>query len=455
MKRLLPLFLAIGILMTLRLSNLSIRLSDTNVYFYTASEILNGKLLYKDIFFTNFPLFPYISSLYLFIGSKNMLFYYFTPTIEISSIALLIYYLVHKKTQTYSTAVFASLLYLCSFMVLSTSEHQTGVFQASLFVLLAYLFWNKKHYLLTGIFLALTIFTKAYFLPIILAFFLTSILQKQYKNFCTISLGFGITILIFLSPFVLFTSQDIYKDIIQYSLTRLAGVSKIDILWFFITHDFLFFVLLVFNLFNFRKNIFFSCISFFSILFFLFYTDSYYLYFNFLIPFLCLSLPNFIQFLDKQLHVQKFVFPTIMIIFISLNIYTYLTYYKDLGKISNISILVNQIKKQKPSALYGVNDITPALGYMTRTPLLNSIVDTNESIFRKKFLNANKLTLDAIKQKAMIVTHGVSYPQAGINEQILDGIFDKQLMKKHCKLIVSAPAFTEGITNRINLFQCK
>ena len=455
MKHILPLLLPIGILTALRLSNLSIRLSDTNVYFYTAYEILNGKLLYKDIFFTNFPLFPYISSLYLFISNKEILFYYFTPTIEISGIALLIYYLVYKKTKEYKTPLFASLLYLLSFMVLSTSEHQTGVFQASLFSVLTYLFWDKKRYILMGIFLGLTILTKAYFLPIILAFFLTFFLQKQYKALFTMSLSFGITTFVLLVPFLLFTSYDIYKDIIKYSLTRLAGVSKIDIFWFFTTHDFLFFLLLIFNLFNFRKSIFFGCVSLFSILFFFFYADSYYLYFNFLIPFLCLSLPNFMQFLDKQLYVQKFVFPTIIVIFLLLNIYTYLTYYRNLGKISNLPSLLQEIKKQKPSALYGVNDITPALAYSTQTPLLNGIVDTNESIFRKHFLNADKLTKDAIQQKAMIITHGAYYPQVGIDEKILDGIFNKKLIKQHCKMITSIPAFTEGVTNRVNLLLCK
>lgn len=455
MKRLLPLFCAIGILIMLRLSNLSVRLSDTNIYFYTAYEILHGKLLYKDIFFTNLPLFPYISSLYLFLSNKNILFYYFTPTIEISIITLLIYYLTYKKTKEYVTALCAALLYLFSFMVLSTSEHQTGVFLASLFAVLSYFFWDKKKYILTGIFLGLTILTKAYFLPIILSFFTTELLTKHYKEFFKISGSFFISIFVVLLPFILFAQNQLYTDIIRYSLTRLAGVSKLDIAWFFTTKDILFFILLIFNLFNFRKNVFFGCISLFSILFFFFYTDTYYLYLNFLIPFLCLSLPFFIQFLDKQFHVQKFVFPTIMVLFLSMNVYAYMSSYRNLGKISDIQELLHTIQKQKPPSLYGVNDITPALAYLTDTPLLNGIVDTNESIFRKKFLNANELTKDAIKQKAIIVTHGASYPQAGIDEKILNGIFNKQAVQKQCKQIVSVPVFTEGVVNRVNLFRCQ
>ena len=454
MKRLLPLFCAIGILIMLRLSNLSVRLSDTNIYFYTAYEILNGKLLYKDIFFTNLPLFPYISSLYLFFSNNNILFYYFTPTIEVSIITILLYYLVYKKTKEYMTSLSAALLYLFSFMVLSTSEHQTGVFLSSLFAVLAYLFWERKKYSVTGILLALCLVTKAYFLPIILSFFAAELLSKHYKKFFKISGSFFISIFVVLLPFILFAQNQLYTDIIRYSLTRLAGVSKIDIVWFFITKDLLLFMLLIFNLFNFRKNIFFGCISLFSILFFFFYTDTYYLYLNFLPPFLCLSLPLFFHFLKQQLHVQKYVFPTIIFLFLSVSIYTYMSSFRDLGKISNIQKLLNTIQKQKPATLYGVNDITPALAYLTNTPLLNSIVDTNESIFRKQYLNADQLTKDAIKQKAIIITHGASYPQAGVDEKILDGIFNKQMIQKHCKQIVSVPVFTEGVVNRVNLFTC-
>lgn len=133
----------------------------------------------------------------------------------------------------------------------------------------------------------------------------------------------------------------------------------------------------------------------------------------------------------------------------------YLSFYKDLGKIANSSLLIQTITKEKPSALYGVNDITPALAYTTQTPLLHGIVDTNESIFRKGFLNANVLTKDAIKQKAIIVTHGADYSQANVEEKILDGIFNKQAIQKHCKQIVSVPVFTEGVVNRVNVFTCR
>jgi hypothetical protein len=454
MKQALPLFFAIAILCILRLTNLSVRLSDTNIYFYTAYELLQGKMLYKDIFFTNLPLFPYISSFYLLISGKNILFYYFSSTLEISIISLLIYYLLYKKTHDTIVSLTASFLYLYSFMVLSTSEHQTGVFLASLFSVLSYLFFEKNKYIWSGIFLALAILTKAYFIPIIISFFVFLLIQKKYRESLRILIGFLSTLTVLLSPFIFFAPYTIYKDIIGYSLTRSAGVSKIDILWFLITKDCIFFVLLVFNLLNFRKNLLFSLISFFSVIFFFSYADPYYLYLNFLPPFLSLSLPIFFMFLQKRFSVQKMVLPTFVGIFLVYTFLTYYTSYRNLGTFTNIDTLTQAIDKIHPNVLYGVNDTAPALAFLANTPLLNNIIDTNTNIFRKGILHASTLTDNAINQKAVIITHGAYYPTYSINEPVLDEIIDKKQLLKKCILIQSQPIYTEGIGNRINLFSC-
>jgi hypothetical protein len=282
-----------------------------------------------------------------------------------------------------------------------------------------------------------------------------ALLQKKYKMFEEELFGFFSSLVLLLLPFFIFTQNEIFTDVISYSLTRSAGVSKIDILWFFILKDFLFFIILIFNLFNFRKNLFFSMISVFSILFFLFYTDPYYLYLNFLPPFLCLSLPYFIDFLQKQFSLQKMVIPTIILFFLLYTFSLYFASFRDLGKFTDINQLVHVVDQKHPSALYGVNDTTPALAFLTQTPLLNNIVDTNTNIFRKGLLHATVLTNDAVKQKAIIITHGADYPQYGIKELVMDEIFDKQVLSKHCSLMYSQPIYTEGITNRINLFSCR
>lgn len=453
MRKFLPLILFSGVLLILKFSNLEIRISDTNIYFYTAYELLQGKLLYKDIFFTNFPLFPYLSSFYFLLVNGNLKFFFLTPTLEVIIASTLIYFIVLEKIKNNLVSLTSSLLYMFSFLLLSTSDHQTGVFLASIFSLLSYLFLQKKNYILSGIFIALTILAKAYFLPVLTSLFLISILKNK-RGALRLTISFLATCFIILLPFILFVQNELITDVFKYSLTRLPGLSKIEIAWFFITHDFIFFLLLIYNLINIKKQLFWGSFSFFSIIFFIFYNDVYYLYLNFLAPFLALSFENFYTFTKQKFQLQPMVIPTFIIIFSVLNIIIYLSYYKDLQKIPNIDKLVDLIKTEKPKYLYGVNDITPALSYLSQTPLLNNIIDTNESIFKKNFLNAATLTSKAIHSKTILVAHGAFYPQVNAKEEILDGIFDQEKVKKSCKLISSFPVQSEGIINRINLLKC-
>ncbi|MBI2613861.1 MAG: glycosyltransferase family 39 protein [Candidatus Levybacteria bacterium] len=453
MKKLIPLALFILFFLLLKVDSNSIRLSDTNIYFNIAYQIFNGKLLYKDIFFSNFPFFSYVSSLYYLITGKNIELFYFTSSLEIAIITTFIYLVVYKKTKDYIISIISVVLYIFSFIVLSTSDHQTGIFTASLFAILGFYFLKEKA-LLSGVFLAASFLTKAYFLPIVLAFYGYLLLQKDKEKIIKFSIGFILVSLFILLPFLLLAPKEFLSDIFGFSLTRPVGLSKLNIMWFFITKDFLLFILLIFNLLNIRKNILFGIMSMFSIIFFFGYQDIYYLYLNFLPPFLCISLYEFVFFLKNKFNLQKLVIPTIISFFILLNLFTYVSSYRNLGKIEDVSKITEIIKKEKPDYLYGVNDITPALIAITKIPALENVNDAHEYFFTRGVYDKNILTDKAIKTKTIIVTHGADYPDYDIKQDILDNIFVKEAIYKNCKKILSVPAISEGDANRINLFKC-
>ena len=453
-KKYLPIFILIFVFFIFKLTNLGIRLSDTNIYFYTGYQILQGKILYKDIFFTNFPLLPYLSSLYYLLTAGNLKLFFLTATIEVSVIAFLIYFMVYKKHKDAFLALTSSALYLFSFIILSTSDHQTGVFFASIVSVLSYYFYINKRYVLTGVFIALALLTKVYFIPILLAYLAIFIWEKKIKNLQWFLIGGVIASLLILLPTLIFAFPDFIKDVFEYSLTRSQGIEKSSIVWFFITHDFPLFALLIFSLVTINKNKFLGLLSIFGIFFFLIYQDIYYLYLNFLIPFLCLSLPEFYKSIQQNFSLQKAIIPTILIPFLIYNFVVYNSQFRNLQKLNNYSEIVSAVKKENPDVLYGVNDITPVLSYSTGIPLMNNIIDTNPNIYRKRILDSKKLTTEAIKQKAVIVTHGVDYPEAGAKEEVVNEIFDKLLVKKSCKLVKSFPVQTEGVENRLNLLRC-
>ena len=452
-KKYFPIFILILAFFIFKLSNLGIRLSDSNIYFYTGYKILHGSVSYRDIFFTNFPLLPYISSIYFLLTAGNLTLYFLTPMIEVPAVAFIIYLIIFKKYEDKLMSFISSALYLFSFIILSTSDHQSGVFIASLFSVLGYYFYLNKKYLISGVFVALMLLTKAYFLPILLSFIVLFLWKKKYKAAVRFGAGAAIIGIIVMLPTLIFGFQDFIKDVFIYSLTRSAGIEKNGIIWFFITHDLPLFILLIFNLIMIKKNKFFGLVSLFGILFIFFYKDVYFLYLNFLIPFLALSYPEFEKIIKEKFGVQKLMLPTFIFGFLIFSFVTYTNGFRNLQKI-NLDKATEIIKKENPKSLYGVNDVAPALAYLSGVPMLNNIIDTNANIYRKGFLNSKKLTTDAIKQKAIIVAHGAYYPEMGVNEEVTDEIFDKSQIKKSCKLIGSFPVQTEGPENRLNLLKC-
>ncbi len=442
-----------AIFFLLKLSTNSIRASDTNIYFYTGKLLLEGKILYKDIFFTNFPLLPYAASLYYFLLQGNLQLYYLTASVEIILASIVMFFIVINQTKNVFLGIVVSALYLFSFIILSTSDHQTGVFLASLFAVISYFFFQRKQVFLTGFWMGLSLMTKAYFLPILLAYIVFLLLKKMNK-LVVFSCGVFLSTFLILLPSIILARDELIRDIFTYSLTRSQGIPKKEIIWFFLTHDFPFVVLILFNIFTIKKNLFFGLVSLFSILFFFLYKDTYYLYLNQVIPFLALSFSFFYLYLNKTLNLQRMFIPTILLFFLFYNLFSYLTKFADLQSIQSIDTIVSNLKQEKPKTLYGVNSVTPALAYLSNTPLLNNIVDTNDNIFRKGFLNATQLTKDAISQQAIIVTQGAFYPEFSIRQDVLTEVVDRALLEKHCSLIASYPFKAEGLTNRINLFRC-
>jgi len=240
---------------------------------------------------------------------------------------------------------------------------------------------HKKNFFLSGLFVSLSFFTKAYFIPITISFFIYLLLQKNYKHAVRFVIAFIATGLIITLPFLFFAQNEFINDIFKFSLTRPAGILKSDVAWFFISKDFLLFVILAFNIFNFRKNIFFALISVFSIILFFLFQDVYYLYLNFIVPFLCLSFYELYIFWTEKLKFQKMIILSVVTVFVIIGAYNYFSSYRDLQKVNGFRKIVQIINNERPNYLYGVNDITPALLNTTKVLPLENVRDAHEYFF--------------------------------------------------------------------------
>jgi 4-amino-4-deoxy-L-arabinose transferase-like glycosyltransferase len=250
--RYLPLLIFTALLFLIfKSANLGLRLSDGNIYFYTGYLLAHGKSLYHDIFFTNFPLFAYISAFYALFNNPSL--FYISAAGETVVCSILIYCIVIKQYKNEILGLFSAVLYLFSFIILTTSDHQTGVFIASVFALSSYLAYLYKKTFISGIFLGLALTAKAYFLPVLIGILLYLLITDK-KRFLSTLLGTTISVFCVILPTLLTHPYDLYRDVFMYSLTRSQGIDKIGILFFFVKHDFLLVCGLISGFVFYKKN---------------------------------------------------------------------------------------------------------------------------------------------------------------------------------------------------------
>jgi hypothetical protein len=132
----------------------------------------------------------------------------------------------------------------------------------------------------------------------------------------------------------------------------------------------------------------------------------------------------------------------------------YLFSFSSLNKVNHFSEMIATIKKENPSYIYGVSNLTPILGYETNTPLLENIIDTNEDLYKNKIYNGIELTKRAIRQKTILITVGSYYPEQGISNNIVNLSIDKTLAEKYCQYIKGFKENVDTGVNMVNFYKC-
>lgn len=448
------LLLIIVIFLGIKLSNNAINFfTDTETYFYTAYELLHGKLLYKDIFFTNLPLFPYISAFYFFLTRGNIYGYYFTASVEAAFVGLVIYKIVYRETQDYFISIASVSLYSFSLITLFITNGQTGIITASFFATLAYYFLQGKKYILSGIFLSLCFLTKGYFIVAILPFFISNLFIK-HKNKYNLYIGFIFVTGIILLPFVFTSWNEVLRDTIQFYLSKGSGMSKTAILQYLIFYDPFLLALLIYNLFRIHKNLLFGMLSLFVTSYFIFSAGFYYAYFSMIVPFLCISFPDSLYSLMRASNIKKNVLVILTGVYIFYPLFIYVFLFSSQNQVVHFSQMIETIKKEKPTYIYGISSLSPALAYETNTPLLENIIDTNEDLYKNKIYNGTKLTKEAIHKRAMLISVGSFYPNQNIREDVVNISIDKTLAEKYCHYVKDFDENIDAGVNRVNFYKC-
>lgn len=447
------LFIAPLIFLVQKFTTAGIRLSDTNLYYSMGEAVLKGRHLYTDIFFTNLPLFPYISAFYTIASGKNLILFYLIGSIEAVICYALIFIIGYLKTRHFMSSLLGALLFLYSFTILYISDSQTGVLTATIFLLLGYLYIERgKNYLYGGVFLALSFVTKAYFAPVIAAFFLAELVHRKTKNMLHLIAGFIGALSLIAGPYLLLAPRTMITQL-MYAGMRSVGFPKLELLKYVATFDFVLLVICV-SIFYFGKK---NMLHLFAVIFFALYFiirgSIYPIYLCMIIPFLVITAQDILYRINNRIANKKIV-PLLVFCYVLSMFFIYVNDYSKLGIIDKVNEIVARIKKEHPSYIYGVADLAPALSQQTGIPLLEGVIDTNAEIFQKGFLNKKILSAQAVKQKTIIVTEGIYMPDIKIDEQMDDNTFDKKFLLKSCKQIGKYPVQGQELINMIYLFKC-
>lgn len=450
--KILLLFLPLIGILIYKYLTLAISIGDTNVYFYDAYQLLQGKELYKDVLFTNLPLFPLISVLYFLLTKGNIYLYYFTTAVESFILSILIYYAVFLETRKFLPSFISSLLFIFSVYNLVNSSFQTGIFTASIFAIGSYISIRKKKTFLAGLFISLCFLTKAYFIPILVALMFLSLITFKKKQLIKWFGGLLVGILPLL-PFLISSFSEMSRYLLGFSVQRGTGIDKFQEAKTFLSFDILLTLLLPLMLLYKKYNRMFWIIllTLFSLFFFIF-ADFYYLYSGMIIPFLCIRAGHLTNCAFSQIKKEnvKFLVPIFLPAIILFNILQY-SDSADALKVYSIDEIVSDVKKINPEYVYG-REISLAVSYLTNKPFIEGVIDTNPLLFMSGFLDKDKITEEVISKKTVVITNGFDYP--GQTGTALNDIVNTEVFNKHCGQVSSYPVIARPPTNRVILLNC-
>jgi len=381
------------------------RFSDDGIWFYMGKLILNGEFPYKDFYVASPPLQVLLIALIEAFINTNFLLLKTIPWAATLITGTLIYALTQKRYGK-KAAWLVSVLYLFSFLVLTTSDHVTGVHLTTTLITTSFYFVKKERLGWAGFFTSLALLTRLYSLiPAlgILAYLLLK--KKRWVSYAVLSAGVFIiscVVLDFLSSGEFFRQVFLFRM----NLTSIPGIPKTRILLFFLTHDHFLLVLSMLSVLSCsreKKCLLEIIIILFLCVFYVFYADVYYLYLGLIMPFLCLITASIIK---KVMRVKwfKHALTGAVIGFALLNSALYASEFADKARIHFIDELVSFVKNNSSpnETLYGSFEITPLIALLTNRRISHNIVDTNDKNFMTGFINKELLGLTKPFMKAYV-----------------------------------------------------
>lgn len=373
------LVILILLFLALKLGSIHYRFGDENIYFFMAKNMLEGELPYKDFFFASPPLQLLIISLFF---GKSIFLAKLIPILA-SIITAVLLFRMGKGISKLAAPCF----FLFSTIILSTTDHSTGISLTIMFVTISYYFLDKNQ-ITSGAFLGMAALTRLYGGVFLLGFAAYLLYKKKYKGIVKLVSGFSMVFLLLIIISAVVFDVSILEQIFLYHLQKPGVPFDYELFFSFALQDIILVALALVGVASKLRKFHFGLAA--GLLFLALFTDIYYLYFGLLMPFLAIAASN-ARISGKIIYV-------IMIVFIITNSLIYYNFHASQSELEPREITQFIIENSdKNELIYGSSEITPLIAYKTDRDILDNQIDSNPKVFASDMKNIEELNWHKLK----------------------------------------------------------
>ncbi len=422
-----------------RLMYLTPRSGDAWIYWYAGKEILEGEIPYRDFFYSSPPLIPYFTALWQWLFGFNLKIALVVPHLLNMFSATLIFAFFNSRKQL-QAGLIAAIAFLFTGVIFSHADFLLGSTILTPFIILGFIFFERRNFLFSGMFFGLAALTKLY--GIVPAIFLLP-LFKNWKDFFRFFLGgfitFGVPNLIFW-PIV----GNEYLDLIFFNHFQKPITERAFAFWGLLKYDSALIITLFTGIWLQRKKALFKSTVLAStgiLIFFALSNEVFYGYFQPLAAILAILLGYLTA--EKNNFLKKFILSLILTTLAFNSIFGIRAYYKNdsqVASIPNFGKMVETVRKETDpdDQIYGIGTLVPLLALETNRQFFGNNFDTLSKWNYIGLFSIQDKAVDLQQAKVPLVISNNNYIKTirGENKISLDSeLLPKKFLLKNCRIL--------------------
>ncbi|MEW6610276.1 MAG: glycosyltransferase family 39 protein [Patescibacteria group bacterium] len=453
---------AIILFFIIKIPQIDYRYGDENIYFLMGKFLMEGQLPYRDFFFASPPLQLIFTALLFTLLGFRVLMIKFISLLTVAGSALFLY-LILRRNKSEIAGVYATVLYLFSFVTLTTSDYVSGIQLVVLFALSAFYLIERERLGWAGVLAAFSLFTRLYAVPLVGALALYVLLKKGNlagRFLINISLLFVVGNILLYSLFG--TSYE--QDVILYHFMKFEELDKQRVLEFFLRWDWLLLIMSGLSLVLVRlKKLALPLLGLAAGSMFLYvFKDVYYLYFNLITPFLAL-LGGLC--LTHLFHARPFSFiakkgawfiALILGFYVGYGTQFYIRDHAGAARINYLPDLIHYVEEHSNphDSLYGSFEVAPLVAGFTGRAIAGNFIDTNNKTFSTGIMTLHTREEVLLRERVRFILTKVLVDVQG-NLIELGRYISLDYLRRYCAIAKSYPIERDYYSNLLLVWECR